>query len=57
MNAIGVENGEEESKLKISKQKAKDSCGKCPICSQYHTWKKWDGTFWPSDRFVSCYKF
>ena len=57
VNASGVDEDEEETRVKNNRQRAKDSCGKCPICDQYHTWKKWDGTFWPSDRFISCRKF
>ena len=39
------------------RQRAKEACGKCPVCNQFHTWTKKDGTFWPSDRLISCKKF
>ena len=42
-------------------QKAKDAAGKCPICKNFHTFKKSlgkdAGKVWPSDRFITCKKF
>ena len=32
-------------------------CGKCPVCTQPHTWTRSDGQEWPSDRLLSCKKF
>ena len=48
---------DEEERMKAKKLKAKDACGKCPECSQLHTWTKTNGEAWPSDRFISCKKF
>ena len=43
---------------KVDKQKLKESIGKCPLCSSYHTYKRRkDGQIWPSDRFSTCEKF
>ena len=39
-----------------AKKRAKENCGKCPACSQFHFQRK-DGVWWPSDRFISCKKF
>ena len=42
-------------------EKAKNAAGKCPICKEFHTFKRNigrdSGKLWPSDRFVSCRKF
>ena len=63
VKAFGVTTGSSETgdegsnKYKSYKQKAKDACGKCPVCSQVHTWIKKDGSSWPSDRLISCKKF
>ena len=42
-------------------QKAKSAAGKCPVCKDFHSFKKNlgkdAGKLWPSDRFVSCKKF
>ena len=45
------------SGIKTARERAKEACGKCPVCNQYHTWKKRNGTTWPSDRLISCRKF
>ena len=37
--------------------KAKEACGLCPVCSKNHTFKKRDGTLWPTDRLFKCSKF
>ena len=42
---------------KEAKKKARESCGKCPACDLQHTWQRKDGSWWPSDRFLSCKKF
>ena len=42
---------------KDAKKRARESCGKCPACDQQHTWQRKDGSWWPSDRFLSCKKF
>ena len=40
------------------RKKAKEKCGKCPICKERHTFtRNRDGKEWPSDRFISCAKF
>ena len=41
----------------VAKQAAKDACGLCPLCLNAHTYKKRDGTIWPTDRFFKCNKF
>ena len=62
--AAKVEESEEPSvadHAAIEKKKleaARERVGKCPACSQAHTFKSWFSTVpWPSDRFVSCQKF
>ena len=39
-------------------QETKAKVGRCPICSNEHTYKsKWSATPWPSDRLVQCKMF
>ena len=39
-------------------KKQKEECGKCPLCSQYHTFTKWQNREeWPTDRMFKCEKF
>ena len=42
---------------KEAKKKARESCGNCTICKQQHSWQRKDGSWWPSDRMLSCKKF
>ena len=42
---------------KAKRERAKDYCGKCPVCDRSHTWLRRDGKPWPSDRLLSCKKF
>ena len=53
----GASNDGNNVGTKAARDKAKEACGKCPICQQHHTWTKRNGTTWPSDRFISCRKF
>ena len=52
-----LEEDEDIRKFKEAKIKARDSCGNCPVCTKQHTWKRRDGSTWPSDRFIQCKKF
>ena len=40
-----------------AKQAAKEACGLCPLCSNAHTYKKRDGSLWPTERFFKCKEF
>ena len=46
-----------EDDRKDAKKRARETCGKCPVCGQNHTWQRKDNQWWPSDRLVSCKKF
>ena len=52
---VGGNSGDNNDR-KEAKKKAKDSCGKCPACDQFHSFQRRDG-WWPSDRFITCKKF
>ena len=57
-NVTGVNNvADSDSEKEKARKKSEDFCGKCPLCSNLHTWVRKDGTKWPSDRFLSCKKF
>ena len=52
------EGGEDvDEKREKARKRSEDFCGKCPVCSQAHTWTRADGEQWPSDRFLSCKKY
>ena len=51
------EDEEDVSRFRMARQRAKDTCGRCPVCSQSHTWLRRDGSNWPSDRLVQCQRF
>ena len=55
--SVDVVSDSRESVLKEAKKRARDSCGKCPICNIPHNWQRKDGSWWPSDRFITCRKF
>ena len=60
VRACGVTAGtvdELDDGIKEAKKRAKESCGKCPVCSLQHSWQRKDGSWWPSDRFLVCRKF
>ena len=40
-----------------AKKRAREICGKCPVCFNQHTWQRKDGSWWPSDRLITCKKF
>ena len=48
---------ENNDERKEANTKARESCGKCTICNQQHSWQRKDGSWWPSDRKLSCKKF
>jgi hypothetical protein len=50
-------NDTSENAREKARKKSEDFCGKCPLCSNHHTWVRMDGSKWPSDRFLSCRKF
>ena len=52
-----TEEDEDISRFRSARQRAKDTCGLCPVCCQHHTWLRRDGFNWPSDRLVQCKKF
>ena len=43
--------------FKDAKKVARDSCGKCTLCGQLHSWQRKDNSWWPSDRLLTCKKF
>ena len=43
--------------VKEAKRRAREVCGKCCVCNQQHSWQRKDGSWWPSDRLLSCKKF
>ena len=44
----------EDAEKKEREKKAKDECGKCPLCKSFHTFNsKKEKMFWPSDRLLS----
>ena len=48
---------DDNDKKKLKKQK-REECGKCPLCSKYHTFtRRNDKEEWPTDRFFKCDKF
>ena len=51
-----VENNE-GGKKEVARKRAEEFCGKCPVCSELHTWVRKMGDKWPSDRLLSCKKF
>ena len=56
----GDEGSEEDKDKKVGKllRQQKEECGKCPLCSNYHTYiRKKDRTEWPTDRMFRCEKF
>ena len=56
VSAVG-DDSEDRAKKKLMK-KQKEECGKCPLCSQYHTFTKWQNREeWPTDRMFKCEKF
>ena len=58
---ISADSSGNSSSDKDRYEKAKNAAGKCPICKEFHTFKRNigrdSGKLWPSDRFVSCRKF
>ena len=59
-NAVNgkVENGNGDADKKEREKKAKDECGKCPLCKSFHTFNsKKEKMFWPSDRLFRCKDF
>ena len=58
-NVESADSAEDPTKTKFQdvKKKARESCGKCPVCDQQHTWQRKDGAWWPSDRLLTCKKF
>ena len=40
------------------KKKQKEQLGKCPLCSEFHTYTRWqDKEEWPTDRLFKCDTF
>ena len=57
VGAAGAKGGDKASE-NDKKQKLKELFGKCPLCKEFHSYKrKRDNKSWPSDRFSSCEKF
>ena len=57
VNVTGDSKQEEETLKDKAYKRSQEFCGKCPLCSQNHTWIRQSGDKWPSDRFLSCKKF
>ena len=57
VDAASVDSNNNNDDRKDAKKKARETCGKCPVCGQNHTWQRKDNQWWPSDRLVSCKKF
>ena len=56
INSTLVSNGDSGTldKATLKKQK-RDECGKCPLCSSYHTYtRRKDKDEWPTDRMFVC---
>ena len=50
--------GDDSEKVGKLLRQQKEECGKCPLCSKYHTYiRKKDRTEWPTDRMFRCEKF
>ena len=49
-----VKHSEDDEYLKAE---AKELCGLCPVCANYHTYKRRDGILWPTDRLFKCSQF
>ena len=56
--AQGKDETKDPTKNKEDKKKARENCGKCPLCKERHTYvRQWDKQEWPSDRLFKCEKF
>ena len=54
VNAVNA-NADARDKIKEEKKKAKEECGKCPLCHERHTFIRLsDRDEWPSDRLFKC---
>ena len=53
---VAIETSDSSSGVKEAKRKARETCGKCTVCDQQHSWQRKDGSWWPSDRLISCKK-
>jgi hypothetical protein len=50
-----IANAEDSKDKKKIKKKLKEECGKCPLCSEHHTYTRWqDRDEWPTDRLFKC---
>ena len=54
----GSDDESDDKRKKKLMKKQKEECGKCPLCSHYHTYTKWqDKEECPSDRMFKCDNF
>ena len=54
----GSDDESDDKRKKKLLKKQKEECGKCPLCSHYHTYTKWqDKEECPSDRMFKCDSF
>ena len=52
VSVVGSDSSNEaKDKHKEAKKNAREICGKCVVCDQFHSWQRKDGVWWPSKKF------